>query len=1038
MLKAPIIISQRRIKKWLVNTAILTFVIFFFFLRSFLDGKQKNWQFITSNEIVWYAVRGADYRPLSFDQKNIYASNLDGYTYCLDKDTGKENWRFRTDLYSIYPKATDSKSLVYISDFDGRIYAIDRSTGQERWRFVTPELINADTEPVVSGDFLYFGSRNGVFYALDKSTGKKKWQFKTQGIDTKRLVKGKTIFHFGLFIVDEKNVYINSSADNAIYSLDKMTGQTKWRFDSYQYVHEKPMLGKKTITFRSSDSYFFTLDKETGQVKWRWLAQTGEPQSVFVTNDYLYYVNGNNNLYKYSSNGQTNQALWRYHSDEFIPDIREWLVVSGNRIYLTTVTPDSGGRILALNDQTGEKEWQFRTNTFINYSPQVNDELIYLASGGDLYALEKMSGGQKWRFKGNGRANSVFATKEGIYLVQVESEKNVMVYFIDKETGEEKWRFKGNDVAVETFTEEDGDLYFLDQDEKSIFSLRSSNAIKILEPNDIRKISSSDLAFQNKSQSFIRKILGPAKKLTLEPLIQMTGFTDKKRKIEVIPEGKEVDRYDIYELTVKHEDSYYDNPWEETNVSVEFEKENGTTYNIKAFYYDKNTWKVRFAPPNPGTWSWKLAFESPFMRTTKKGSFVVQNSSNPGFVRIHPTNPYRFVLEDGDLFIPLGLQDCFVDYNHTGNVLDQLGIGFDKAPNKEAETVVLSDLETYLKIYGPRQAGFNLFRFNVDNCSEKLWRDISPYGNYFGINAGIRGDRLAQTLKKNNYRIWMSLFSFDLPLEASIKKSSYRKAFESYLDYIVARYASYIDIWELANEISLDEEWIEFAAEYLRSIDPYNHPVTVNWERPDLPQIEINSIHWYVRESELNSDLIMANRINLAKRWKKPVVFSEHGNVKRNWDETSARRMRIRSWTSFFEEAVLIFWNTSAFWVEEEHKPANIYLGPIERQYSKVLQDFVKGADPDITKEPIKVEDEEIRGYGLRSEKYFLAYLHNGSSHTKLTSSSVELDLNKDGILEWVDPKTGEIVERRKINSGRQSVKTPQFKIDLAMKITFD
>jgi len=98
----------------------------------------------------------------------------------------------------------------------------------------------------------------------------------------------------------------------------------------------------------------------------------------------------------------------------------------------------------------------------------------------------------------------------------------------------------------------------------------------------------------------------------------------------------------------------------------------------------------------------------------------------------------------------------------------------------------------------------------------------------------------------------------------------------------------------------------------------------------------------------LSSDAVTVERIQKAKAdGQKPVIFGEQGNAGQNWDDRSALRMRIRSWTAFFNEGSLIFWNSS-FAKDYQARAANIYLGPPERMYIANLQTFTKALDADV------------------------------------------------------------------------------------------
>lgn len=1024
MLKLPRLVSQKRIKNLLLFLSMFVLILLFLFSRFFLDNKPKNWQFITGNEIIFDPDFGM--MPLGFDKENIYFANLDGYIFAFNKRTGKEKWHYRTNEYPRHGLNTSSELFVYAADFDGRIYAFDKKTGKEKWRFVTPGLFKVDTPPFISEDLLYFGSRNGILYALDRFSGEKKWEFKTRGIDNSQLVVDEIIIHFGQFSLDENNVYINSATDETIYALNKRTGEEEWRFKSHQYMFGMPVVGKKIVVFSSKGGFLYGLDKYSGQLRWRqWV---GQHDNKKIEDDIVYYKNGKGNLYTLDS--QTGKEKWNYSKKEF--------VVNGGKIYLVTSTFENSGQLIILDRQTGEINWQFNSPGTINYPPQINNGMIYLGSGGNLYALDAQDGQEQWQFIALGMVEYISVISEGIYLLNDVGGGRVLIHFIDKKTGEKKWHFLIDDIDLTTTIENEGNLYFLTKDHHGFFVLKKNQAKERVELVKIEKINELDKSKLNLS-------IGQK---TLK-LIKALSVDSEKKQIEVISETDKLDTYDIYELIINHDDSFYNNVWEEVDVLVTFTHEDGVGYFVKGFYYDKDIWKVRFSPPAIGKWSWKLTFKTPITKKTSEGSFVARKSNALGFVRIHSTNPYRLVFENEELFNAIGLQDCVLDKNHNGDPLDQWSIGKKEKPDKDPKVIRYSDLETYLRSYGPSGAGFNLFRWNIDNCSYKLWRDIVPGNNFYDINQGIRGDELLKSLKENNFRIWMTIFGFKLPLINTISeedsytglkfsKKETEKAIKSYLDYVVARYSSYVDIWELANEANTDEDWVKLMAEYLRSVDPYNHLVTVSWERPDLLPIEINSVHWYERESELISDLLVVNKITEAKKWKKPVVFSEHGNRKSNWDGTSALRMRIHTWTAFFKEAVLIFWNTSGKLFQHDTKSTNIYLGPKERQYLRILQDFTREIDGDIKQEAIDFKNKEIRVYGLKSDSYFLAYLYNGKSRNQLVDTSVTINLSKSGFFEWINPENGQVLGGGRIDSGTQSLTTPWFKIDLALKIRFD
>ena len=237
--------------------------------------------------------------------------------------------------------------------------------------------------------------------------------------------------------------------------------------------------------------------------------------------------------------------------------------------------------------------------------------------------------------------------------------------------------------------------------------------------------------------------------------------------------------------------------------------------------------------------------------------------------------------------------------------------------------------------------GVNLFRWSVDNCSYKLWNTIAEAGNSYLAPEGQAGDTLVRTLRQYNMRAYMTFFGNAAPFSSN-PTTAQLNAVKRYVKYIVDRYGAYVDFWELMNETTASATWYDQVAQYLRSIDPYQHPISTSWEQPTQARIEINSPHWYQTEPQTEIDLYPAWKFADWKSAGKPVIVGEQGNATCNWDATSGERMRIRAWSSFFNEGSLIFWNTG-YSKNFCANPANIYLGPEERGYLKTLQAFTNG-----------------------------------------------------------------------------------------------
>jgi hypothetical protein len=486
---------------------------------------------------------------------------------------------------------------------------------------------------------------------------------------------------------------------------------------------------------------------------------------------------------------------------------------------------------------------------------------------------------------------------------------------------------------------------------------------------------------------------------------------------------------EILEITFRHERSYPNNFFDVT-INVEFTSPSGGKILAGGFFYDTGIWKARLAPGETGIWTYSYTFSNPTSESALgKGTFRCVPSKSHGFMRQNPNNPFRWVFEDGTPFFPIGFNNGVSDWNDKGTFLGKnwcMDGGFRNDPNAPDSRV---EADHYFKTY--RAAGFNIFRFSPWNNSYAIYTDLD---NYNAAEARY-ADEFMQWLREQDWRIFYGFFGFRQESLQEPNNAGNMEKIKRFLKYSVDRWGAYVDIWELLNERKAVDRWYRITAPYVRSIDPYRHPVTTSWDPPDVGVIDLLSPHWYQKEDELASDKVTVDR---ARRWKShgiPVMVGEQGNSKSNWDERSALRMRIRTWTSFFNEISLIFWNTS--YAKHGHT-MNIYLGPEERQYIRVLDDFKAQMDAGIRMTDVTVSDQKrIRAYALSSKQRLGVYLHHYSDHdTNVVGESVTVMVPKDGRGIWINPADGKTIASFDALAGRTTLTVPPFTIDIALLVT--
>jgi len=544
--------------------------------------------------------------------------------------------------------------------------------------------------------------------------------------------------------------------------------------------------------------------------------------------------------------------------------------------------------------------------------------------------------------------------------------------------------------------------------------------------------------------------------------------------------------YDVLEISLQHE-GHYANPFFDVTVEVTFTAPSGKRIAVGGFHYGSSTgpeilsrtnqeargprrqteyrfakqdlWKARFAPGETGRWTYAFVFTNASGgRASGSGAFdcVKGRASLHGFVRANPGNPFRWVFDDGTPYFPIGLQECINDTAGVGSVLAAQslegpfrldrkgrpepppGATFQPGP---AGNPVNGDV--YFRQYA--RAGFNLFRFSQQNCSLPLYQDLDHYL----VQQGAMVDELLQYARKYRFRVFYGLFGYQPVFNDHPENAEGMAKLRRFVKYSVDRWGAYVDFWEFLNEQKADTRWYEVLTPYLRSIDPYQHPITTSWERPELPGIEINAPHWYSGlRTDLSCDRDTAEHARNWKRFNKPVIVGEQGNSASKeelqipgsggvWDIGSSTRMRIRNWTALFNEIAFIFWNTS--YARDGHS-MNIWLGPQERQYVRAMQDFAERLDKDVRMVPVVLsEHKAVRAWALASQERAAVYLHHFADHTNaVTNLTVSLDVPKATKGYWYSPENAAILQRIEVSAGRQTLAAPPFKIDLALLITPD
>ena len=517
-----------------------------------------------------------------------------------------------------------------------------------------------------------------------------------------------------------------------------------------------------------------------------------------------------------------------------------------------------------------------------------------------------------------------------------------------------------------------------------------------------------------------------------------------------------VPEHEVFELTFEIDRDFGPHAnFVDCDFVLDLVSPSGRPWSIDGFYVTtradgRSIWKARFAPDEVGKWWFAWTWIHVPTGALELGSlaFTCVPGTDPGFLTVAPTDPFAWLHADGSAFAGIGMN---ADY-----------LFFDTGPRSSAfGTVPVSGEERATIVRAYHRAGFDLIRLRHGSDAFETFCADLPGVPGDGIcetflpEMSMVFDDAARTLKREGFRILFSIFGNtylegELPGQLSAEN-------RRLIQYVVARYGAYVDLWELTNEREPGATWEAQAANHVHAVDPYDHPVTTSYY-PDPPYakwpaaLDFTSPHWYQTESEFTSDTVVEQN---ADDWKsnygaaRPVVVGEQGNLIcgpngnmapiepcRAWQPASARRMRLRAWTALFEGITLVHWLNG--WGTDAN--GGVYVGLEERRDVQVLRRF---ADlvmrSDTAPVAVSVSNPSVvraRGLTSPSAGVTAVHVHRFASHTGTAAGlSVQVEVGQGGTAWWLDPGSGALLASTPAPPGLATLAVPPIQVDLALAV---
>ena len=218
------------------------------------------------------------------------------------------------------------------------------------------------------------------------------------------------------------NVLYFGGDDGNIYALNPDSGVQLWKYSTGGPVPCTPAVIDGTLYAGSYDGKFYALDAKTGLTKW-----------------------------KFSTEGERRFEARGLHGlqprNQTIPDAFDVFLSSPVVAQKTVYFGSGDGNVYALDANSGELKWKFKTGDVVHASPAYADGALYFGSWDSyFYGVDATTGKERWRFHGGedplihnqvGFQSSPSVVNGTVFTGCRDSN----VYALDPATGKEKWRF---------------------------------------------------------------------------------------------------------------------------------------------------------------------------------------------------------------------------------------------------------------------------------------------------------------------------------------------------------------------------------------------------------------------------------------------------------------------------------------------------------------------------------------------------------------------------------------------------------------------
>ncbi len=484
--------------------------------------------------------------------------------------------------------------------------------------------------------------------------------------------------------------------------------------------------------------------------------------------------------------------------------------------------------------------------------------------------------------------------------------------------------------------------------------------------------------------------------LSLLALCSVAGMRAQIRSVE--PSAATAKRYERVDFTVRLK-ATYSNAFLQEEVALDMlirtpggEERLLPCYWVEGASGQLSRWEARFTPQQAGEYALRFRLTERGRQTSlSKPVRLAVRQEAAGHGILHTRDYWTLVYDDGTPFRGVAENICWESRaNDDSRYFKELHEQHDKYNYDYMLPLFARNGGNFIRVW---MCGFN---FPIDQQDHFNNHRYTPSDAYYNPSAVARLDHFVGLCEELGVHAMLCMGQGAVRADrAFFTDEEPARRFMNRLRYIVARWgcSPAIGMWEFFNEIDNIQHrnaggpipaeeivaWHARMSKYLKSIDPYGHPVTTSISHRDLeglnsvPDLDINQKHIYC-----NTGGIPAEILRYENRFGKPYVIGEFGyewDWSKNFDEFGEemdRDFRRGLWYGIFSPTPLT--PMSWWWEYFENRGLMPYFRGVRLISDRMLADG-KGAF-----EQLSVTCPPAEAMAVRCGETIYVYLYNNSS----------------------------------------------------------